>query len=138
MNLFAGAISKMIKPAHKFYFQEAKVMATFHTFNFRSSTGIWVNEILSIKELKMEFRKLFLCLITSLIVSQNVWALNVSNIEKLTGLKGKLNEKEGVFKVSYPRNDLKVTVQGVKINPAMGFTAWAAFTEGKGHTMVMG
>ncbi len=41
-------------------------------------------------------------------------ALDTANIEKLTGLKGKLDEKEGVFKVTYPRSDLAVSVGGVK------------------------
>ena len=32
-------------------------------------------------------------------------SLDTARIEKLTGLKGKLDEKEGVFKVSAPRAD---------------------------------
>jgi hypothetical protein len=59
-------------------------------------------------------------------------------IEKLTGISGKLNEKENVFKISYPRKDLKVKAAGVTLTPAMGLTAWAAFTPIKGHVMVMG
>jgi hypothetical protein len=55
--------------------------------------------------------------------------LDTANIEQLTGLKGKLDEKEGVFKVSYPRSDLQVTAAGVKMTPALGLTAWAAFTD---------
>jgi hypothetical protein len=72
-----------------------------------------------------------------------VWAagsgLDTANIEQLTGLKGVLNEKEGVFKVSYPRSDLHVTVaDGVKMTPPMGLTAWAAFTKMGASDMVMG
>src|SRR5438094_1673393 len=65
-------------------------------------------------------------------------ALNTANIEQLTGLKGKLDEKEGAFKVSYPRADLATSVGGVKLTPPLGLTAWAAFTGGGAHTMVMG
>jgi hypothetical protein len=59
-------------------------------------------------------------------------------IEQLTGAKGQMNEKEGVFKVSVPRNDLQPTVAGMKLPTSMGLTAWAAFEAAHGHTMVMG
>jgi hypothetical protein len=59
-------------------------------------------------------------------------------IEELTGAKGSLDAKEGVFKVSLPRKDLAVTAAGVKMTPGMGLTAWAAFTKAGKHTMVMG
>ena len=64
--------------------------------------------------------------------------LDTARIEQLTGLKGKLDEKEGVFKVSYPRLDLKVTAAGVHLTPPLGLTAWAAFSGGGAHTTVMG
>src|SRR3954465_1960712 len=63
---------------------------------------------------------------------------NTDAIERLTGLKGALNEKEGVFKVSFPRKDIAATVAGVKMIPDLGLTAWAAFTHAGEHTMVMG
>ncbi|MBI4971706.1 MAG: DUF1259 domain-containing protein [Candidatus Omnitrophica bacterium] len=59
-------------------------------------------------------------------------------IEQLIGAKGKFNEKEGVFKVSFPRSDLDVKVGGVKMTPPMGLTAWAAFKMMGDHTMMMG
>lgn len=65
-------------------------------------------------------------------------ALNTANIEQLTGLKGKLDGKEGAFKVSYPRGDIGSTAAGVKLTPPLGLTAWAAFSGGGAHTMVMG
>jgi hypothetical protein len=65
-------------------------------------------------------------------------AWNTAEIEKLTGAKGKLDEKEGVFKVSRPRADLRVIVGGVHLSPPMGLTTWAAFTRAGDHTMVMG
>ena len=61
-----------------------------------------------------------------------------AKIEQLTGAKGKLDEKSGVFKVSAPRSDLKVTAGGVHITPPMGLTSWAAFTRAGVHTAVMG
>ena len=32
--------------------------------------------------------------------------LNTARIDELTGLKGKMNDKEGVYKVTFPRSDL--------------------------------
>src|SRR6266581_4354438 len=65
--------------------------------------------------------------------------LNTARIDELTGLKGKMNEKEGVYKISFPRNDVKVVVDGWTMPPFMGLGTWAAFTQGS-HTeaMVMG
>jgi hypothetical protein len=64
--------------------------------------------------------------------------LDTAKIEQLTGAKGKLDEKEGVFKVSLPRNDLKVTAAGVRMTPPLGLTCWAAFKNVGDHVMVMG
>src|SRR5437879_2607032 len=60
-------------------------------------------------------------------------------IENLTGLKGKMNEKENVFKVSSPRTDVPVAVDQWTMPPFMGLTSWAAFTPAKmAGVMVMG
>ncbi len=64
--------------------------------------------------------------------------LHTQEIEQLTGAKGQLDEKEGVFKVSMPRTDLQVIAAGVKIPPPMGLTSWAAFEGAPQHTTVMG
>jgi hypothetical protein len=65
--------------------------------------------------------------------------LDAAHIEKLTGAKGKLDDKSGVFKVSMPRKDLEVVVgDHVKMTPPMGLTAWAAFQKMGDHEMVMG
>lgn len=59
-------------------------------------------------------------------------------IEKLTGAKAKLFEKEGIVKVQVPRLDLRVKVAGTKLVPPMGTTSWAAFKKAGEGTMVMG
>jgi hypothetical protein len=64
--------------------------------------------------------------------------LDTAKIEQLTGAKGALDEKEGVFKVSMPRSDLSVVVNGVKLTPPLGLTSWAAFKRAGEHTVVMG
>ena len=62
-------------------------------------------------------------------------ALDTATVERVTGLKGAWNEPEKVFKVSQPRTDVKVIVDGAPLPPFMGLTSWAAFT---GNAMVMG
>src|SRR5947208_6948527 len=65
--------------------------------------------------------------------------LDTARIDELTGLKGKMNEKEGVYKVTFPRNDVKVVVDGWTMPPFMGLGTWAAFTKGAhSEAMVMG
>ncbi|MBA3501969.1 MAG: DUF1259 domain-containing protein, partial [Deltaproteobacteria bacterium] len=66
-------------------------------------------------------------------------ALDTANIEKLAGVKGKLDNKSGVFKVSAPRDDLAMTIsRDVRMTPPMGLTSWAAFQIMGDHVMVMG
>src|SRR5436190_8569423 len=65
--------------------------------------------------------------------------LDTAKIDELTGIKGKLNEQENVYKVSSPRTDLKISVDQWQMPPFMGLTSWAAFLPGvKGEAMVMG
>src|SRR5207237_4142880 len=65
-------------------------------------------------------------------------ALDAAKIDQITGLKGKMNEKEGVYKVTLPRNDVKVVVDGWTMPAFMGLGTWAAFTPTKDGVMVMG
>jgi hypothetical protein len=65
--------------------------------------------------------------------------LNTARIDEITGLKGKMNEQEGVYKVTFPRNDVKVVVDRWTMPPFMGLGTWAAFTKGAhSEAMVMG
>jgi len=57
-------------------------------------------------------------------------------IARVTGLQPDV--KNGVAKVSAPRSDLTVTVDGVRMQPFQGFTSWAAFTGSGAKTVVMG
>jgi Domain of Unknown Function (DUF1259) len=61
---------------------------------------------------------------------------DTARIDELTGLKGKLNEKEGVYRISFPRADVAVSVDGWKMPPFMGLGTWAAFTKAA-HEQVM-
>jgi Domain of Unknown Function (DUF1259) len=65
--------------------------------------------------------------------------LDVARIEEITGLKGAMSDTGDVFKVSAPRADTPVAVDGWTMPPFMGLTSWAAFQRGgAGKTMVMG
>lgn len=65
--------------------------------------------------------------------------LDVEQIIRIVGLQGKYNEADGTFKVTHPRSDVAVAVDGQVMNPFRGLTTWAAFQNGKrAEAMVMG
>src|SRR5262245_27820388 len=64
--------------------------------------------------------------------------LDTARIMELTGAKGVYDAKEGVFKVSVPRSDLQVTIDGMILKPSMGVTSWAAFHRAGTQVLVMG
>lgn len=66
-------------------------------------------------------------------------AIDPAAIEALTGLKPEV--ADGVVKVSSPRTEVKVEVDGWSMPPFMGLTSWAGFTPGEKpgvQAMVMG
>jgi hypothetical protein len=81
---------------------------------------------------------ILVCAINCASISVLCAALDGAKIDQTTGLKGKLNEKENVYKVTWPRADVKVVVDGWTMPPFMGLGTWAAFTETKDGAMVMG
>lgn len=65
--------------------------------------------------------------------------IDTAQIEQITGMKGTYSAKENVFKVTKPRNDVKIQVDEWAMPPFMGLTSWAAFTPGHhGQIMMMG
>jgi hypothetical protein len=66
-------------------------------------------------------------------------SLDPQVIESVTGLKVVHAEKESVFKISKPRDDVKFIVDGVSMPAFMGLTSTAMFIKGHGsNAMVMG
>jgi hypothetical protein len=62
-----------------------------------------------------------------------------TRIEELTGLKGTFIDAERVFKVTSPRTDVKVSVDGWSMPPFMGLTSWVSFGQTpSARTMIMG
>src|SRR6266850_3136061 len=64
--------------------------------------------------------------------------LDTAKIDEITGLKGKMNAEEGVYKITFPRNDVKVSVAGWEMPPFMGLGTWAAFQGTNDKAMMMG
>ncbi|WP_437281555.1 DUF1259 domain-containing protein [Sorangium sp. So ce375] len=65
--------------------------------------------------------------------------IDPAKVAAATGIKPEVSD--GVAKVSYPRNDVKVEVDGWAMPPFMGLTSWAGFTPGHKpgvEAMVMG
>jgi hypothetical protein len=57
-------------------------------------------------------------------------------VEKVFGRKGTV--QGNVFKVTFPRSDLKVRVGKVPVSPGLALTSWAAFRDEENGTAVMG
>lgn len=68
--------------------------------------------------------------------SRGLDAATVQGLNHILGRSGTL--KEGVYKVAFPRSDLKVRVDGVEIKPGLALGSWAAFKTAGEHTMLMG
>ena len=65
-------------------------------------------------------------------------ALDTAKIDEITGLKGKLNPKEGVYKITFPRSDVKVVIDEWPMPPFMGLGTWAAFEGTDERALMMG
>jgi Domain of Unknown Function (DUF1259) len=63
--------------------------------------------------------------------------LDTAKIDELTGRKGKMNQQEGVYKITFPRADIRVSVDGWQMPPFMGLGTWAAFAKGSDTEAVM-
>jgi hypothetical protein len=72
-------------------------------------------------------------------VSPIARALDVGAIESASAAKGTWIESEKVYKLTFPRDDVKVVVDGQPLPPFMGLTTWFSFMGGREkQAMVMG
>ena len=62
--------------------------------------------------------------------------LNTQAIESITRLKGQTTGD--VLKLSVPRKEVRVILDGFEIIPFMGLTSWFAFRQGPHHATLMG
>jgi hypothetical protein len=82
-------------------------------------------------------RSLLFAVVTLSLATSSFAVPDGAKIQEIIGLKG--NATGEVFRVTLPRDDIKVKVDGIEMAPFMGLTSWAAFTDMKhGGTMVMG
>src|SRR5207237_9648217 len=77
--------------------------------------------------LKMKIKVLFLLIVT--ILNATGATIDTAQIDQLTGLKGKLNEKEGAYKISFARRDVRVFVDGWNIPDFLGLRRSLAFSK---------
>jgi len=87
-----------------------------------------------------QMRLLKRCLVAFSILALSIGALgqelNTAAIDQALGRSG---QKSGeVYKLSFPRTDLHVVVNGVVIKPGLALGSWAAFSGTDGKAMVMG
>ena len=82
-----------------------------------------------------------LCLGAILVMSLSaaVSEAQKGTIDRITGVKGAYTSDEDVYRVSFPRTDVKVSIEGRAMHPFLGLTSWAAFTpHSQSELMVMG
>ena len=60
-----------------------------------------------------------------------------STVDQAFGRKG-AQQPGGVMKYSFPRSDLRVTVSGIQLKPALALGSWIAFKQVAGEAMMLG
>lgn len=80
---------------------------------------------------------LFLVLFTEFSFAQDL-SMDKGKIEQILGVKGAWFKEEGVFKVTFPRTDVKVDVDGWSLSPFMGLSSWISFIDFDNSLMAMG
>jgi hypothetical protein len=81
----------------------------------------------------------FITIVLICLTSPLFAALDTAAIESAAGVKGTWIEAEKVYKISVPRDDVKVVVDGNALPPFMGLTSWASFMGGREkQAMLMG
>lgn len=88
------------------------------------------------KRLKEFF--ILLCLIIGMIpaLTSAQTTGDFRDVEQILGITGQT--QEGVFVVSFPRSDIKVTIHGESVPTAFGFGSWTAWKNMGNEMMVMG
>jgi len=85
--------------------------------------------------------RFFHLLATTALILATPAAASAADWSKVADALGKSGTEMpgGVYRVGLPRTDLKVTLDGVELKPALALGSWLAFAEhGRGEVMVMG
>lgn len=81
-------------------------------------------------------KKIMLCLFATGTFYCSHAQVDSVGLEKVFGKKGTV--QGDVFKITYPRNDLKVTINDFAVAPGLALTSWIAFMTMGSQTMMMG
>jgi len=80
---------------------------------------------------------IILSLFISVIIGlASAYAADISEAEKVLGVRGQM--QEGAYVFSFPRSDIKVMIDGEPVPTALGFGSWTAWKEMGDEFMVMG
>src|SRR3954454_14828944 len=74
-------------------------------------------------------------ILAATVASAQEMPADYASVLKTLGKKG--DYKSNVLKINIPRNDLKVSIDGIATPTAFGFGGWLAMTKGDGGTEVM-
>src|SRR5689334_18671171 len=69
--------------------------------------------------------------------SPGIRPLDAERIAAAAGSKG-TTTKDGIVRLSWPRSDVAVSVDGMSLKPFAGLGSWAAFSPGPHGAMLMG
>src|SRR5262249_5314399 len=90
------------------------------------------------KTTNMKTYMLIVPVVCTIITTAWAAALATAKVDQITGLKGKMNETEGAYTVTFPSNDVKVLVDGWSLRRCMGLGDWPTFMPTKDGAVVMG
>lgn len=78
-----------------------------------------------------------ICLLTVAGVAQTAPSSDWKAVEQALGRSGQ-QQPDGAYKFGLPRGDLKVTVDGVQVKPALALGSWLAFSSAGQDALMMG
>jgi Domain of Unknown Function (DUF1259) len=86
----------------------------------------------------MKMQRVILTLLCALAIPTHAWSAEIDWKKVDTALGKTAAISGGVHRYGLPRSDLKVTLDGVSIKPALALGGWVAFAPMHGEAMVMG
>lgn len=66
------------------------------------------------------------------------FGLHIAKIQKLTGQTGQLDQDQKIYKITIPRDDLKILMSGMPMSPDRGLSSWVTFKKTNNQTSVNG
>jgi hypothetical protein len=79
----------------------------------------------------------FFLLVLPSAVAADRYSLDAGQIGRAAGVNA-VAAKDGVIRIAWPRDDVRVTVDGMDLPPPVGLTSWAAFAPAEHGAMLMG